>query len=173
MDLTFSSEGPFSFVPICANPGNSVVLRSPKREPKKVRMKKETFIKVISVWALLHFGACTSEENNLLIGDWKGYEVMEEGEKLDINASEIQLSFINDQIYTYASTLDYKEAGKYNVQSSYLYTMDTLSAVQSGRKAVEIIQLTVDSLQLRMNDSGKERILKLLKESPSLPSTVN
>lgn len=136
-------------------------------------MKKLAYLNTLSVLIILMFGACNTEETNLLLGDWTGYEVLEEGEKLDINAREIQLTFNEGDVYTYSSTLDYKEAGKYNVQASYLYTTDTLSASQGGRKAVEIIQLTIDSLQLRMNDNGKERILKLLKEAETLPSVVN
>lgn len=136
-------------------------------------MKKLTYTGCASLLVLLLLIACRSEDPNLLMGDWTAYEVVEEGEKLDINTSEIQLSFLDDEIYTYSSTLDYKEAGKYAVQSSYLYTTDTLASGQGGRKAVEIIQLTLDSLQLRMNDNGKERILKLLKEQPTLPSVVN
>lgn len=139
----------------------------------KKRMKKLAYLNTLSVLIILMFGACNTEETNLLLGDWTGYEVLEEGEKLDINASEIQLTFNEGDVYTYSSTLDYKEAGKYNVQASYLYTTDTLSTSQGGRKAVEIIQLTIDSLQLRMNDNGKERILKLLKEAETLPSVVN
>ncbi|MBX2876306.1 MAG: hypothetical protein KTR30_29570 [Saprospiraceae bacterium] len=129
-------------------------------------MRKASVYTYFCILALL-CTACASEDPNLLIGSWTAYEVLEEGEVLDINASEIQLEFVDDLIYSYKSTLDYQEAGQYNVQASYLYTTDTLQQVQSGRKAVEIIQLTPDSLQLRMNDEGKERILKMLRDSSS------
>lgn len=130
-------------------------------------MRKALVYSYLSGLALVWLTACTQDEPNLLIGSWTAYEVLEEGESLDINASEIQLEFVDDFTYAYQSTLDYKEAGQYNVQSSYLYTTDTLPTAQAARKAVEIIQLTSDSLQLRMNDEGKERILKMLKDTSS------
>ncbi len=132
-------------------------------------MRKASVYSYLSGLALvLLMMACAQDEPSLLIGNWIAYEVLEEGEPLDINASEIQLEFVDDMIYSYKSTLDYEEAGQYNVQSSYLYTTDTLTEFQAARKAVEIIQLTADSLQLRMNDEGKERILKMLRDSSSV-----
>lgn len=136
-------------------------------------MRKISYYACLSFLAAALLVACAKDDPNLLIGNWIAYEVLEEGEKLDINASEIKLEFVDDLVYAYSSTLDYEEAGKYNVQSSYLYTTDTLSKIQSGRKAVEIIQLTSDSLQLRMNDNGKERILRMLKEGESPTSITN
>lgn len=137
-------------------------------------MRKASVYSYLSGLALVLLTACAQDEPNLLIGSWTAYEVVEEGETLDINASEIQLEFVDDFIYAYKSTLDYKEAGQYNVQASYLYTTDTLPNAQAAKKAVEIIQLTTDSLQLRMNDEGKERILKMLKDTSStLLSPVN
>lgn len=131
-------------------------------------MRKASVFSYLSGLALVLLMACAQDEPSLLIGSWTAYEVLEEGEILDINASEIQLEFVDDEVYSYKSTLDYEEAGQYNVQSSYLYTTDTLAASQAARKAVEIVQLTADSLQLRMNDEGKERILKMLKDSSSV-----
>ncbi len=130
-------------------------------------MRKASIYTSLSVLVLLLATACAQDEPNLLIGSWTAYEVLEEGEALDINASEIQLQFVDDLVYAYHSTLDYKEAGEYTVQSSYLYTTDTLTEANSARKAVEIIQLTTDSLQLRMNDEGKERILKMIRDTSS------
>lgn len=129
---------------------------------------------LIGVVTFLLLPACAGDDPNLLIGSWTAYEVLEEGEKLDINAAEIKLEFVDDLIYSYQSTLDYREAGEYTLQASYLYTTDTLARVQAARKAVEVIQLTPDSLQLRMNDEGKERILKMLRDTSSTSTiTVN
>ena len=137
-------------------------------------MRKTSIYTLASALMVLLFNACAQDDPNLLIGSWTAYDVLEEGQSLDINASEIKLDFHNEEIYSYKSTLDYKEAGQYTVQASYLYTTDTLQENQAARKAVEIIQLTADSLQLRMNDEGKERILKMLKDtiSSSTP-TIN
>ncbi|NRB53857.1 MAG: hypothetical protein HRU41_39775 [Saprospiraceae bacterium] len=138
-------------------------------------MRKTWIHTFVSALTVLVCSACAQDDDrSLLIGSWTAYDVLEEGESLDINASEIKLDFIDEEVYSYKSTLDYQEAGQYTLQSSYLYTTDTLQDVQGVRKAVEIIQLTPDSLQLRMNDEGKERILKMMKDSISSSTpTIN
>jgi hypothetical protein len=123
---------------------------------------RRLFSVLVTVTCLVLAQSCANDAPNLLLGQWTAFEILEEGEVLDINPSQIQLGFEESERYTYLSTLNYEEAGRYRVQTPYLYTTDT-TAEQQAEKAVEIIQLTMDSLQLRMNDNGKERILKLLK----------
>jgi len=123
---------------------------------------RRLFSVLVTVTCLVLAQSCANDAPNLLLGQWTAFEILEEGEVLDINPSQIQLGFEEGERYTYLSTLNYEEAGRYRVQTPYLYTTDT-TAEQQAEKAVEIIQLTMDSLQLRMNDNGKERILKLLK----------
>lgn len=125
-----------------------------------------------TVLCLMLAQSCASDSPNLLLGQWTAFEILEEGEILDLNASQIQLGFEEGDKYTYLSTLNYKEAGQFRVQTPYLFTTDT-TADQRTEKAVEIIQLTFDSLQLRMNDDGKERILKLLKTPVDSSLIVN
>jgi len=125
-----------------------------------------------TVFCLILAQSCASDSPNLLLGQWTAFEILEEGEVLDLNPSQIQLGFEAGEKYTYLSTLNYREAGQYRVQAPYLFTIDT-TADQRTEKAVEIIQLTFDSLQLRMNDDGKERILKLLKTPADSSLIVN
>ncbi len=108
--------------------------------------------------------ACQSGyEEEQLHGRWVGVAVSEEGSPLAIDPSQIQLHFLPDQRYTYRSTLDYKEAGSYFIDASYLYTRDTLNQA-STEKAVELLKLKEDSLRIRMMEGGKERMLTLVRE---------
>ena len=108
--------------------------------------------------------SCDPMKNELLVGQWQAFEILEEGETLSIDPAEITITFSEDESYTYKSTLNYQEAGNYYIDSKYLFTMDTVNQA-STEKAVEILQLSPDSLVLKMNEGTKERILKLIKVS--------
>ena len=101
-------------------------------------------------------------EEDFLSGDWKAYEVTEEGRPLKVNPEEIRFTFFPDHTYLFHSTLNYREAGRFSLRENYLTTIDTL-APGSEEKTVEITQLVQDTLQLRMMDSGKERKLLLVR----------
>ena len=79
---------------------------------------------------------------------------------IPVPPSEVGFEFSPKGFYNFRSTLNYKEAGTFYVSGSLLYTMDTLNEA-STEKSVQIIDLTKDSLFIRMNDEGKERVVKL------------
>lgn len=97
-----------------------------------------------------------------LHGKWVGVAVKEEGTPLAVDPGLIQLEFSPEETYTYKSTLDYREAGTYFIEANFLYTRDTLNQA-STQKAVELLQLTADSLKIRMMEGEKERRLTLVK----------
>lgn len=135
----------------------------------KMIKKPGIWLSMALLWCLL---SCMNDKPDFLIGNWNAFEVLEEGESLDINTAEIKLGFQEGNTYHYESTLAYREAGQYHVEQQYLYTTDT-SHTTTMTKAVEILQLTNDTLQLRMNDQGKERILKLVKIQQDTTSGFN
>lgn len=110
---------------------------------------------------LLLLSACSPVDERLIEGKWSGIAVIEEGAPISVDPSEITMSF-GEKGYAYSSTLNYKEAGDYYVEAKYLYTTDTLNQA-STKKAVEIVKLTADSLVLKMNENGKERLLMMEK----------
>ena len=116
----------------------------------------------IAVLGICFLASCASLKDDLLLGDWQATEIIEEGKALPVNVEEIKLSFKGEDFYLFNSTLNYKEAGSYFLDSKYLFTTDTVNHA-STEKAVEVIKLTQDSLVLKMNDSGKERLLRLSK----------
>ncbi|MCB0546444.1 MAG: hypothetical protein KDD19_02595 [Phaeodactylibacter sp.] len=105
----------------------------------------------------LLFTACSPVDESLINGEWAGIAVIEEGSPVNVDPTVIKMSF-KDKGYTYASTLNYKEAGTYHIDSKFLYTTDTINQA-STEKAVEIVKLTVDSIVLKMNEDGRERFL--------------
>ena len=118
--------------------------------------------------SLTAFGlyACNGNQRklNLLEGEWQGTLLLEEGDSVAIDPAELGFSFQQDEkVYTYRSTLNYKEAGSYYIQTRYLFTKDTLRSV-SKEKGVEILKLSRDSLHLKMMEQGQERIMKLVKK---------
>jgi hypothetical protein len=106
--------------------------------------------------------ACAPSNEKMLCGQWQGIIVLENGDSLEIDPSIIRISFNEQNGYTYASTLNYREAGTFYADAKYLYTTDTLNQATT-EKVVEIVKLTEDSLFLKMSEAGRERLLKLVK----------
>ncbi|MCB0552045.1 MAG: hypothetical protein KDD02_00730 [Phaeodactylibacter sp.] len=105
---------------------------------------------------------CAPVQEDLIKGSWKGVAILEDGAPLEVDPTVINMSFGDDHSYTYSSTLNYRESGTYYVDSKYLYTTDTLNQATT-EKAVEIVGLTTDSLILKMNEEGRERLLKMIR----------
>jgi hypothetical protein len=121
-------------------------------------------IRIVVVLTLITVGLsnCENVSNDAIMGQWQAVQVEEEGEILPINAEEIKFNFQENEAYTYQSTLNYREAGSYYVENDYLYTTDTVNQ-GSMEKAVEILLMTADSLHLKMDEKGQERIIRLGK----------
>ena len=102
-------------------------------------------------------------KRELLAGDWQASSIEEEGRPLKVDLEDIRFSFDNRKHYSYESTLRYREAGFYAIRRQYLFTEDTIRP-ESLEKAVEILRLTADTLELKMMEGGKERKLVMVKE---------
>ena len=109
------------------------------------------------------FFACDPYSDSDLAGSWHAVEITEEGDSLAVDLKGIRFEFTDNARYYFHSTLNYEEAGTYRLDGPYLFSTDTTQEV-SREKAVEIVLLNNDSLQLRMQELGKERIM-LLKRS--------
>lgn len=119
-------------------------------------------IAVFCTICVLFISACSSSYSREdLYGSWTGTAVEEEGTPLPVEPSELQFTFDEDG-YTYQGTLNYQEAGTFQVKAPYLYTTDTLNQATT-EKTVEIVSLSSDSLHLRMMENGQERLLKLVR----------
>jgi len=110
--------------------------------------------------------ACSSEKENLLLGKWQATQLTENGKPLEMDLKEVYFNFDEQDRYHFSSTLNYREAGFYQHNNNLLYTTDTLTPNKS-RKAVKIIKLDDQLLELEMEDHGKKRVL-LLKKAGAL-----
>lgn len=106
--------------------------------------------------------ACSNVQEKMLLGRWQAASVMEDGMPLPIPPSEVGFEFFPNGKYRFRSTLLYKEAGSFTVNGSLLFTMDTINEA-STEKSVQIMQVTPDSLFLKMNAEGREQIIRLFK----------
>jgi hypothetical protein len=107
--------------------------------------------------------SCELYDNTELSGNWQAISLTEEGDSLAVDLSGIRFEFKEDGRYYFHSTLNYEEAGTYRLDGPYLFSTDTTQSL-IREKAVEIMLLTTDSLELRMKELGKERIMLLRKE---------
>ena len=105
---------------------------------------------------------CQPYGTDEIAGTWRGASVLEEGKVLDIDASQIEIAFTAAGGYEFLSTLNYRESGMFRLEGDLLFTKDTL-VEKAIEKAVRITALSVDSLVLKMNEQGRERILHLYK----------
>ncbi len=105
--------------------------------------------------------SCGGLDKEQLKGKWTAVQLTEEGDSLKVNLDEITLNF-REMGYDFTSTLNYKEAGTYNLQKNLLMTSDSLNE-GTIEKVVEITKLQNDSLFIRMNEAGKERILVMTR----------
>ena len=106
--------------------------------------------------------SCGGLEKGQLKGKWTAVQLTEEGDSLKVNLEEITLDF-REKGYDFTSTLNYKEAGTYDLKDNLLTTLDSLN-VDQQEKVVEITKLQNDSLFIRMNEGGKERVLVMTRE---------
>ena len=106
--------------------------------------------------------ACNGVQEQKLLGKWKGGALFEDDMPVDVDPGLLGFEFLPDGSYQFNSTLNYKEAGTFKVSGDLLYTLDTINEA-SSEKAVKILELTVDSLFIKMNAEGKVRIVKMYK----------
>ena len=105
--------------------------------------------------------SCKSEMERNIIGKWYAASLVECEEIVPIDVSLVNLEFRGNGKYTFNSTLNLHEEGKYRIKGNYLYTKDLIKE-KAIEKAVRIVKLNADTLELEMNYRGKEQFLTLL-----------
>ena len=119
-------------------------------------------LRLLIIAGTLFVSACGEDNEKLLYGQWNASQITEEGQTLNVDLSEIQFNFRPDGSYEFQSTLNYREAGSFNLDNNVLYTLDTVN-LESVEKTVQLVYLSEDTLRLIMNSSGKTRMLELFK----------
>ena len=105
------------------------------------------------------FLSCNQLDSSLLIGYWKGDQLIEKG--VDKGAKLVEFSFNDNGVYTYQNSY-YKEAGYYRISENKLYTKDS-TREDALEKVVRISFLTNDTMHLEMNAKGIPQVLKCVK----------
>lgn len=141
--------------------GRPAAVRTFAADSNNTELRMRILIVVFALLTILP--ACQSGYQPAdLQGNWQAVAITEEGTPLAVDPSQIELQFTPADRYTYRSTLNYREAGSFYVDGTYLFTRDTLNQA-STEKAVEILKLANDTLQLKMMDGDKERLLTMVK----------
>ena len=113
-----------------------------------------TTSKFIFLSILLSFSSCNFIANYQIVGVWKATEIFENDKIMkDKTLENIILQFNDEGNYSYEGTLNYKEAGKFNVSSNSLF----LTTQSKEEKELHIESLNSKKLVLLMEDSGKTR----------------
>ncbi len=107
--------------------------------------------------------ACASQSEQTLVGNWRVKRLIEaEQEVIFDELQEVHFSFYDDGNYTFSSTLNYREAGRYERRGNFLHVTDTLPSNHQERR-VKIMKSNPDFLQLRMKTNQIERTLDLVR----------
>lgn len=112
--------------------------------------------------------SCADEKDTLLIGEWRGGLVTENGDSLKLDPREITFAFTPDNRYVFTSTLRYREAGTWRYDSGYLFAKDTTQPANPQR-VVSVEKLTLDSLVIRMKADSAQRLVTLIRTSTPPP----
>ena len=119
---------------------------------------------------LLGLVSCQDNCNQQVLGKWQAASILEDGMPLQVPVNVVGFEFFPNGYYNFRSTLEYKEAGAFEVKSGYLFTLDTMNEA-STQKSVQILSVTKESLFLKMNAEGEEQIVKLFKiKSGTMPN---
>lgn len=125
---------------------------------QNIKMKND----ITAVLLLLCFIGCQNPLDSKIIGKWQAYALELGDTILTDHLEEVHFQFWKDGTYAYESTLNYKEAGQFELQNGLLRTTDTLND-KEAKKTVQIISATNDTLAIRMNNNGEKQLLKLYK----------
>jgi len=103
-----------------------------------------------------------SNPSDQLIGKWTATAIIQDNEALDIDLEAVSFTFQDNSTYEFTSTLEYREAGAFQVSDNMLITKDTING--QGQKSVMIKQLDSDTLKLRMKNPAGWMEVTLAKE---------
>jgi hypothetical protein len=105
--------------------------------------------------------SCGDHSPQALTGDWRAEMVVEEGDTLEMDLSNVTLNFTEDQNFKYKHTQRDSLSGNFNLSKGLIKLfvdepiMDTI--------IIQLSNLNEKSMILRMNHEGKERLVTLVK----------
>ncbi len=128
---------------------------------KVLSMKHFLWMSILAIMFLLS-SACHTIDQKDLQGTWVGQQVIEAGDTLTMDLSNLRLHFDPDGSFTYVKTSRERLAGAYSISGSLLELLVSDPAPETI--LIQISDLSADAMHLRMNHDGNERHLGLVKE---------
>ena len=113
--------------------------------------------------AAFFVAGCSGISKSNLIGKWQAVTLIENDKKQVIDLSEVGLEFNKDGGYRYTGTLNYSESGYFDMNKDLLFTIDTINN-GSSEKTVQILQLSSDTLKIKMQEANNVRVIHYLKK---------
>ena len=113
----------------------------------------------ILVLSLIIFACGNTENNKLIIGNWKGAQWVVGGQPSENMANLTSFSFDSSGAYTYQYGSS-KETGTYKIANDELYTTPN----NELEMMVKIKKLNGDSLVFEMNRGGRSEELTLIRK---------
>ena len=110
---------------------------------------------------LLTATGCYVDERTLH-GRWQAAAFYENGRPLPAALDSVALSFLENGVYHFHSIGYYREDGYYRTSMHYLLLTDT-SADPAREHILEIVNLSTDTLTLRMERGDAEQTLVLVR----------
>lgn len=118
-------------------------------------------LKSFILFLFISLNSCSYLATYQMVGVWRVVEIFENNKLLkDKTLDSVILQFNDEGQYTYQSTLNYKEAGNFEVKRNILVMSNHLS---NEEKKLHIDALSSKKLVLLMEDAGKARKMVFIK----------
>lgn len=114
---------------------------------------------VLIILSFLIF-SCQPLSREALEGDWEAITVVEEGDTLDLDLTNVSLTFDRDR-FKYRHTQRDSLSGVYELSKDLIELFVDSPGVDTI--VIQVSDLQAASLVLRMNHEGKERLVTLVK----------
>ncbi|NND32109.1 MAG: lipocalin family protein [Saprospiraceae bacterium] len=120
-------------------------------------MLKYSFITVFSLVGVL---ACQQHSPEALTGSWKAISVVEENDTLDLDLSNVNLTF-NSDMFLYQHTQKDSMRGTFSLKRGLINLY--VQKPEGDTIVIQLTELTDSELILRMNHEGKERFVTFIR----------
>jgi hypothetical protein len=111
---------------------------------------------------LVLVAGCYIDERSLH-GEWQAAAFYENSQLLQVPLDSVSLHFTDDGLYHFSSLGYYREDGYFRTSMHYLLLTDT-STTPSQDHILKILDLSADTLTLRMERGGNEQMLVLARK---------
>ncbi len=112
---------------------------------------------------LLFFLLSCEDQEAFLHGHWQAVEITQAGDSMRLDPAEVGFVFAPNGRYTYRSSLNYREAGRYRYQTGYLFATDTTHNT-SAERVVALEQIGLDSIRMTMRHDTTNRFVLFIKQ---------